>query len=224
MTEYVNFIFYSYLKWLKDNKETVIYRALKLLWIIKILLITLLVTSCMYIVFLALGYTTVGYISMGVLLICCIFSSIYLERHQIKNSMKNFDDYKKYCYKLYDWLKTYNISQKEELIIIRDRTLNQINSMKDFINKRKENLVSWLKVIIIPVVLACVNKLIEKQTDLEKVAIYIVQFIIMCIACGSIAYVFWLIINISLKNRIDKYECFANDLQAIIDIEFGLEN
>lgn len=220
----MNFIFYSYLKWLKDNKETAIYRALKLPLIIKILLIILLVAICTYIVSLTLGYTIASYISMSVLLIGCILSSIYLERHQIKNAMKNFDDYKKYCYKLYDWLKTYNISQKEELIIIRDRTINQINSMKDFSNKRKAEIVSWLKVIIIPVVLVCLNKLIENQTDFEKVVILVIQFIIMCTACGSIAYVFWLIINISLKNRIDKYKCFANDLQTIIDIEFGLEN
>jgi len=223
MTAYGNFIFYAYLRWLKDNKETVICRVLKLPITSKILLMALLVTSCMCIVFLLLGYTITTYISIVTLLICCVFSSIYLERYLVKSCMENFDDYKKYCYKLHDWLKKYNIDQKKELIIIRDRTLNQINSLKEFINKREENMVSILKVIVILVVLAAVTKLIENQTALDKVAMYIIQFIIVCVAFGGIVYAFWLVINISLKNKIDKYQCFANDLQGIIDIEFGLE-
>jgi len=223
MSAYENYCFYAYLKWLKNNKETDTCKIMKLPIIAKILLTGLLITSVMFVVFLLVGYTTITYISIGALLLCCILSSIYIEYYKVNNYEKNFNDYKKYCYKLYDFLQTLDVKKEEELIILKSGVQEQIGSITDKINRRNSNIVDWLKIVIIPVVLAAIKILMKENVDIISVVNYLMVFIIVCGVFSVISYVLCLIINISLKNEVNKYQCFADDLQGVININFGLK-
>lgn len=218
-----NYILYSYLKWHKDNKKSTIKEVLKLPIVAKILLL-ILVLSLVIGSIMAFMNNEYTWIPILIETITCIISYFYTERFQIKNSMDNYEKYKKYCLDLYGWLNTFSIRTKDDIFEIKKRIELNYQQMQSDIEKKRQRIDKWMQILIIPIVLAIVNNLIDKQTDINKLLEYITSLVFLVAVAYVSIYSIITIINIFTQQRIKQFQNLADDLQGVIDIKFGISN
>lgn len=216
-----NYLFYSYLKWQKDNNDSSIKKLLKLPKPAIVLLI-LLSISCITTIILLFIQLSLSYIALAFEFIIVVITFFYSERMLIKTSINNLESYRNYCFKLYTWICTFSVTEKEDINELMNRILESKNNLAIIKVRQLERIDRWMQVLVIPIVLAIVNNLISKQTDINQVTVYILTILALFATIYFFIYAAIAAMNIFNKKKINQYQIFADDLQGIIDVKFGM--
>ncbi len=216
-----NYLFYSYLKWQKDNNDSSIKKLLKLPKPAIVLLI-LLSISCITTIILLFIQLSLSYIALAFEFIIVVITFFYSERMLIKTSINNLESYRNYCFKLYTWICTFSVTEKEDINELMNRILESKNNLAIIKVRQLERIDRWMQVLVIPIVLAIVNNLISKQTDINQVTVYILTILALFATIYFFIYAAIAAMNIFNKKKINQYQSFADDLQGIIDVKFGM--
>lgn len=215
-----NYLFYGYLKWQKDNKKNT--KRKSVVPIIGKILFGLIIISFISAIVLALIKSTVSYVPICIQLLCYVLMFFYTELLLTNNSSAYYNNHKEYCEKLYLFIDSFSITEKEEIAEMRNRILAKLIKIKSDTEKRKKRLDKWMQILVIPIALAILNNMINNQTDLNTVYKYIFSIIAMFIMIYLTVYAILIITNAINKMRQNQYQCFCDDLQGVIDCKFGI--
>lgn len=215
------YIFYNYLKWRKDSKNTTINKLLKMPILPKLLIISLITSGIISLIALFFS-EKISFAFIIIEVILGIISLFYSEKLFIDNSNQKYQDYKLYCNDLSTWLQSFDIIKKEQIAILQKRIDIIVSESKTKSVSRRETAEKWLQVLLIPIILAIANNIINSQTDLNKVIAYIISIMIIFLSIYSTTLAFVSVFSLLDNWQISKYKQFSNDLQSVIDIKFGL--
>ena len=214
-------LYKSYLKYLKDS-ELPITEALKkmpvpiivMLIVLSLATIGTIVTICIEeirnYIFIALIIETV--------VACIVF--LYGQHYEIENSNQDIEKHKKYCFKLFMWLKSTNVSvDRKSIIDIKNRIDNRILECEQRQQKTFDIIIRFVQTLIIPIVLAVFTVVLNKQLDINIIFTYgfiaiIIPPFVAITSFGVVSFV-----NLFRKNEIEKMKNFSRDLQGIIDTQ-----
>lgn len=211
------YIFYAYLNHLKDTKQTFWPRLFKLpKHIIVVLFITVL-SAISASLFLITNIKLATIISLILELVLCGATSCFIERYQIKYSTDNFAEYKKYCINLKFWLTNYDVKDIEAVRDIQSRILKKIATTKDEEQRTSDNTFKWLQALIIPIIIAIVTAFVSSNVDMTTTIVNVFSFLILFAIVYGIYITIKNIIGFSQKRKTQQLECFASDLQGVLD-------
>lgn len=213
-----NYLFYAYLNFAKDNKQTFWPKLLSQPKAI-IIIFSLVFVSCLSASVFALFNCLIGVIiSITVEL---IFGGIFCwlsDKHHIDFCFEEYSKYKKYCNDLFLWMKSFDVNSIKDVKIVFDRITIKIDKMKAERESSNARLDKWLQILIIPVVIAIITAIVAKQISIEEMISYSISIIVLFAIIYGTILIFREISYLPQKHRIAQMECFANDLQAILDI------
>lgn len=214
------FIFYNYLKWKKDTKNDTINKIIKMPTIPKLLIILLISSGILSIVTLFVSQK-LSSIFIIIEVLSGIISFINSEKMFIDNSPQKYQDFKEYCKKLRNWLKNFDIKSEEQISTLKNRINHTVIEAKEKSKIKKENAEKWLQVLLIPIILAVANNIINTQTETNKVIAYIFSIMIVFLSIYTTTIALVSATSIFDNWQISKYERFYNELQSVLDIEFN---
>lgn len=215
-------LFDSYRKYQKNHKGSTI----KALFRLPATAIVLLIMSC---VCLALNIFVIlfdwipilGVVCLVAELIVCITLYFYTDNYQIKTSDTRMKTYAKYCTDLLTWIDNTDFSvTKANMEIIIDRVNTRIEAKQMRNQANQQRFDKWCQALLFPVVLAVFSAAIKNQTDIVVMLAYAATLLV---TIGLVYLAIYHCINMLLffeKRRIAQMKSFAEDLQAIIDIQF----
>lgn len=211
------YLFYSYLKYLKVTKNTVWPKLLKLPKYILVTVIIALLCFIAAIIFLFLKIIWVTAIFASGEIIFCLVTVYLINYYQISCSALNFQEYKDYCIDLKSWLCTFDITTRESVKDIQKRICGILEKARKEEEFADERTFKWLQTLIIPIVLVCVTAFVSSDDDISvKITSVILTLVVFAIVYG--AYSILKSINgLFQKRKIQQLECFANDLQGVLD-------
>ena len=208
------YLFYLYLKFARDNKQTFWPKLLSRPVTVIIFFILTLVACIAGTILSLCGKTSIALITLVGEIVCVIFFNFFTERYKINFCDSEYGTYEEYCMKLLEFLKQYKISEND-LPEIYERICNKMDNMKTEEDKIKLRNERWLQTLIIPTVIALITAVIAKQNDVMQMLTYTFTIVIIF----SVIYgIFSLIKSITFfhkKHKIKQMECFANDLNSI---------
>ena len=157
---------------------------------------------------------------MAVMVISYIVLMHMAESFQINRSHEKFAEYCDYCAEMKLWLAGFSIDSKEKIASIKDRISGKISDITSSHEKGTAGMDKWLQGFAIPIVLAIITTGIagEDATE-EKVAmtcVIVLVFALTWYLCSVGAKM----LNFNRKRKIEQLECFASDLQGILDTQF----
>lgn len=214
------FIFYNYLKWKKDTKNDTINKIIKMPTIPKLLIILLISGGILSIVTLFVSQK-LSSIFIIIEVLSGIISFINSEKMFIDNSPQKYQDFKEYCKNLRNWLKSFDIKSEEQISTLKNRINHTVIEAKEKSKIKKENAEKWLQVLLIPIILAVANNIINTQTEMNKVIAYIFSIMIVFLSIYTTTIALVSATSIFDNWQISKYERFYNELQSVLDIEFN---
>lgn len=214
------FIFYNYLKWKKDTKNDTINKIIKMPTIPKLLIILLISSGILSIVTLFVSQK-LSSIFIIIEVLSGIISFINSEKMFIDNSPQKYQDFKEYCKNLRNWLKSFDIKSEEQISTLKNRINHTVIEAKEKSKIKKENAEKWLQVLLIPIILAVANNIINTQTEMNKVIAYIFSIMIVFLSIYTTTIALVSATSIFDNWQISKYERFYNELQSVLDIEFN---
>ena len=212
------YLFYAYLKYAKKNKQSFWPKLLsRPVSVIIFFSLTLLSGVCGAI-FAFLGWSIAALIGMvGEIVFGILFYNCF-EKYHIDFCVEEYDKYKDYCLKLYKWIKQFGVQNRDEVQMLHDRVQTKIICLKEEEEHRKSRNDRWLQTLIIPIILAIITAVIANQKSIETVLTYVLTILmIFAIIYGLLI----MITNIGVfpqKRQIRQMECFASDLQGVIDL------
>jgi len=192
-------------------------RLFKLPKHIPILLSIALLSAISASVFLIIKIKLATIISLILELILCGITSHLIERYQIKYSTDNFSEYKKYCINLKLWLADYDIKDIEAIKNIQSRILNKISTIKDEEQRTSDNTFKWLQTLIIPIIIAIVTAFISSDNDMTNTIVNVFTLLMLFFIIYGVYSIIKNIMNVSQKRKTQQLECFASDLQGVLD-------
>lgn len=213
------YMFYNYLKWKKESKNDTFNKFLKFPLLSKIAII-LMITSGLLSFIMLFFSEIISFIFIIIELALGVINFIHSEKMHIDNSPQKFQNFKNYCKELRIWLESFEFLQEEQISIMQKRINNIVAEAKAKSKSRKESAEKWLQILIIPIILAVANSIINSQTDLNDIISNIVSLLIIFLCIYSIAISFVSVFSFIDNWQISKYEKFSNDLQSVLDIEF----
>lgn len=212
-----NCLFYAYLKYQKDNKLNV---WKYLLSHHKHIFITFVILVILAIFEVVVTFSNIDCLIWSFLVIeFFVYMLLYhfTEKDLIKFSYINYEKYCNYCEKLKEWLEIFGINSYESVNELLQRIKFQISEIKVEKEKKQNRFDKWLQTLVIPIVITMITTIITKQDDLENminiVVVILIVFVMSYIIATSINKVRYL----PEKRRIEQMQCFANDLQGVLD-------
>lgn len=211
------YLFYAYLKYAKENKQSfwpkLLSRPLSVIIFFSLTLISCLGGA----IFALLGWSIAALVGMiGEIIFGCIFYH-FSEKYQIEFCVEEYGKYTEYCSNLHEWLKKFNRQSASEIQELYDRIQTKIVRMKTEEESSKARGDRWLQTLIIPAIIAIITAIITKQENVEEMIAYALAVVILfAVVYGTIA----IVKSISFfpqKRRIEQMECFASDLQGVLD-------
>ena len=213
------YIFYKYLKLKKELKNDEYNKIVIISLLTKILIILLILSGVLSLITIFFS-EKISFVFIMIEMILGIILFIYSEKMFIDNSPQKYQDYKKYCKLLRIWLEGFELNKKEQISTIQKRIDNIVVEAKAKAKSKKESAEKWLQILLIPIILAIANSIINSQTDLNIVIKNIVSLLIIFLAIYYIAICFVSIFIFFDNWQISKYEKFSNDLQSVLDVEY----
>lgn len=212
------YLFYAYLKYAKDNKQS-FWPKLLSRPISVILFFSLTIVSCVCgAIFALLGWSIVALIGMAGEIIFGIIFYHCSEKYQIEFCIEEYDKYTAYCSNLHKWLKKFNKRSADDIQELYDRIQTKIVHLKAEEESSKARGERWLQTLIIPAIIAIITAIITKQEDVEMMLAYAFTIVILfAVVYGTIA-VIKSISYFPQKRKIEQMECFASDLQGVLDL------
>ena len=211
------YLFYAYLKYAKENKQSFWPKLLsRPVSVIIFFLLTLLSCVCGAI-FALLGWSIaaligmVGEIVFGILFYNCS------EKYQIEFCVEEYDKYTEYCSNLHKWLEKFNKQRPDEIRELYDKIQVKITRMKTEEENSKARGDRWLQTLIIPAIIAIITAIITKQENIGEMITYAFAVVILFAVVYGIVAIIKSISFFPQKRRIEQMECFASDLQGVLD-------
>lgn len=208
-----------YLDWL--NKRNNLSKKNKMpIWSVLSIIITALcfiAASVLYFVNLKLLY-----IPFVVLIILTALTDYLSEKNQIHQSTASFDHYKEYSVDLFEMISSYNISTKDRISELIDRLAGKRKEIQSSINKKIETTNKWTQALIIPITLAVISGVFSLKSNLTDAFVMVIGILLFVIIIYIVVREFISIMNFSKEVKIDNYSVFIEDLQAIVDLNFGI--
>ena len=214
-------LFYAYLKYQKDSMRNAWSNLLKLHWTVLlpfgISIISTLSTLALTLVSPLCGW---NWISVAVMSLSYFVLMHTTENFQIKRSHEKFVEYCDYCAEMKIWLAEFSIVSRERIVSVKDRISGKISDIRTTHEKGATSVDKWLQGFATPIVIAVITAIIagENATE-EKIATTIIVIVIfaltwyLCSVCAKM-------LNFNSKRKVEQLECFASDLQGIIDTQF----
>ena len=214
-------LFYAYLKYQKDSKRNPWSNLLKLHWTVSLPL-AISIASTISTLVLSLVSTLSGWncISVVVMILGYIVLMHTTEIAQIKRSHEKFLEYCEYCSKLKDWLADFSIDSKEKVSIVHGRIIIKINELRKNNSHTAEGVNKWLQRFAIPIVLAVVTAVVSGE-DASKEKYTMTFFVVLIFTLvWYLCSIGAKLMNCNSKRKVEQLECFASDLQGILDTQF----
>lgn len=215
-------LYKSYLKHLQDNKLSMNEAIKKIPKLTLILLIMLLIIVIGTIVIICVeklrGYSFIALIIEAVAA-CIVF--LYDQHYEIKNSNLDIEKYKKYCAGLFEWLKekTSISVDRKDIIDIKKRIDNRIEEYEQRQQRTFDIIIRFVQTLIIPIYLAVLTVVLNKQFDISMIFVYGFGAIIIPLFVAVTSFGFVSFVNLFRKNEIEKMKSFSKDLQGILDTQ-----
>ena len=211
------YLFYAYLKYTKESKLTFWPKLLdRPMSIIVFFSLTLLSCICGAI-FALLGWFIAALIGVAAEI---VFGSIfyhYSEKYQIEFSVKEYDKYLTYCSNLYKWLKEFNMQSADDIHELCRKIQSKIIRLKTDEENSKARVDRWLQTLIIPIVIVIITAIITKQENIEEMIAYAISVIVLFAVVYGIVVMIKSISLFPQRRRIEQMECFASDLQGVLN-------
>ena len=211
------YLFYLYLKFAKENKQTFWPKLLsRPISVIIFFLLTLLSCVCGAI-FALLGWYIaaligmVGEIVFGILFYNCS------EKYHIEFCVEEYDKYTGYCSNLHKWLKKFNKHSADDIQELYNKVHAKIVRMKTEEENSKARGDRWLQTLIIPAIIAIITTIIARQENIGEMITYAFAVVILFAVVYGIVAIMKTISFFPQKRRIEQMECFASDLQGVLD-------
>ena len=214
-------LFYAYLKYQKDTKRNAWSNLLNLHWTVGVpFAISIASTISTLVLTFVSPLSGWQWISVTLMALGCIVLAYSTENFQIKRSHEEFVGYCEYCAEMKAWLEGFSIDNKEKTEKILARISAKTASLRNSCKKNTEGIAKGLQGFVIPIVLAIVSAVIagEDATE-EKFAmtfIVVLLFALSWYLCSIGAKM----MNFDTKKKAEQLECFASDLQGILDTQF----
>ena len=211
------YLFYAYLKYAKKNKQS-FWPKLLSRPVSVIIFFSLTLLSCVYgAIFSLLGWSIAALIGMIGEIVFGILFYNYSEKYHIDFCVEEYDKYTEYCSNLHEWLEKFNKQSADDIQELYNKIQAKIVCMKTEEEHSKARGDRWLQTLIIPAIIAIITAIITKQENIEEMISYALAIVILfAVVYGTIA----IIKSISFfpqKRRIEQMECFASDLQGVLD-------
>lgn len=214
-------LFYAYLKHQRDSMRNAWSNLLKLHWTVLLPFVISLVSTVSTLV-LTLVFPLCGYnwISVAVMALSYIVLVHSADSFQIKRSHEKFVEYCAYCAEMKAWLKEFSIDNKEKIESIQGRISMKIAGLSNACEKNTEGFNKWLQGFATPIVIAIVTAVAagEDVTE-EKIAIAVIVIMLLALA-WYLCCIGAKMVNFNSKRKAEQLECFASDLQGILDTQF----
>lgn len=142
------------------------------------------------------------------------------ENFQIKRSHEKFAEYCAYCAEMKMWLADFSIDSREKIASVKERISGKISDIRTTHEKGSTSVDKWLQGFATPVVIAVITAVIagENATE-EKIATTVIVIMIFVLA-WYLCSVGAKMLNFNSKRKVEQLECFASDLQGILDTQF----
>lgn len=208
-----------YLDWLKKRNNSRKKRKMPVLGILSIVIVSLcfFAASVLYFVNLKLLY-----IPFVVLFISIPIIDYFSEKFQIHQSTTSFEHYKEYCVDFFEMISSYNISTKERIIELIERLTGKRQELISSMFKKIESTNKWTQALIIPTTLAIIGGVFSLKTSLTDAFVMVLGILLFVIIIYIVTREFIGIMNFTKDVKVDNYSVFIEDLQAILDLYFGV--
>lgn len=213
------YLFYMYLKYLKDNKLTFWYELWKQPKMAIFLFAIVIISGIALLVFIFINKYLM-LISIIMEIVSCVILYFYTENYRITCSKNKTEEYRKYCKDIKIWLNSCGIKDKEAVEVLHSRVIESIEQIKSLDKESQERTDKWLQALIIPVVLAIITTVISNVSD---IAVMFNNTLIIIICFVSVYCIFTSTQKISSfpqKRMLEQLNCFASDLQSVLDTQF----
>lgn len=214
-------LFYAYLKYQKDSMRNAWSNLLKLHWRVlvpfAISIISTVITLVLTLVSPLCGW---NWISVAIMVLSYIVLMHTTEDFQIKRSHEKFVEYCDYCAEMKIWLAGFSVDSKEKTASIRERILGKISNIRNAHEKSTAGVDKWLQGFATPVVIAVITAVVAGENATEEKIVTTVIVIMIFALAWYLCSVGAKMLNYNSKRKVEQLECFASDLQGILDTQF----
>lgn len=113
------------------------------------------------------------------------------------------------------------IIDREVVEVLHSRVIENIEQLKSLDKESLERTDKWLQALIIPIVLAIITTSISNVSDIAVIFKNTLIIIICFVSVYCIFIAVQKISNFPNKRMIEKLNCFAGDLQGVLDTQFS---
>lgn len=214
-------LFYAYLKYQKDGRKNAWANLLKLHWpILMLFAVSLASTIATLVVSLIPTLNLWSWVGVAIMVIGYTALTYTAESFQIKRSHEKFAEYCDYCAELLHWLACFSIDSKEKITSIKDRILAKISDIATSYEKSTSGMDKWVQGFAIPIVLTIVTTIIAGTDAAEDKAAMISVIVLVFFLVWYLCNIGAKMLNFNKKRKLEQLECFASDLQGILDTQF----
>ena len=212
------YLFYAYLKYAKENKQSFWPKLLSRPRSVIIFFSFTLISCVCGAIFALSGWYIASLIGMAGEIVFGIVFYNCSEKYQIEFCAEEYDKYAAYCSNLRKWLEKFNKQSTDDIQELHDKIQAKITRLKAEEENSKARGDRWLQTLVIPAVIAIITAIITKQENVNAMLAYAFAIVILfAVVYGSIA----IIKSISFfpqRRKIKQMECFASDLQGVLDL------
>lgn len=212
-------IFNLYLKYKKEHSDKMWKKIMKLpkhlIALFGLAIISAISSIAMLFV---LGNTLWYWIPVSIELVSTIALGFTSEKYFIDNSQAETDEYITKRKELYVEVLSKFITSEDQLCEMIKRANDKVAITQGRIDKKYEALNKFNQVLFIPIILLWLNSLVDTTSDATVIAELSLITIVLSLIIYAIINAGITVINYDIVREKYKLQCFANDLQGILDV------
>lgn len=220
----LDLIFNLYLKYKKDNSNKIWRRLNRLPKYILVLFLLMIISAISSFVILFLFKNSLLYwIPLAIELLSTVILGFLSEKYFINNSQTEFNERVIECNNMYNKIfKKYSITD-EQLHYILNNANNKISEMQNRIDKNHEPLTKLNQALFAPFILIILKAFWDSSNDFSDLIASSVYMIIAYVIIYALIFSVISLMNYDAVRYMNKWKCFANDLQAVIDVTINFK-
>ncbi len=212
-------IFNLYLKYKKEHSDKMWKKIMKLpkhlIALFGLAIISAISSIAMLFI---LGNTLWYWIPVSIELVSTIALGFTSEKYFIDNSQAETDEYITKRKELYVEVLSKFITSEDQLCEMIKRANDKVAITQGRIDKKYEALNKFNQVLFIPIILLWLNSLVDTTSDATVIAELSLITIVLSLIIYAIINAGITVINYDIVREKYKLQCFANDLQGILDV------
>ncbi len=212
-------IFNLYLKYKKEHSDKMWKKIMKLpkhlIALFGLAIISAISSIAMLFI---LGNTLWNWIPVSIELVSTVALGFTSEKYLIDSSQDETDDYITKRKELYLKVLSKFIKSEDQLCEMIKRANDKIAIAQGRIDKKYEALNKFNQVLFIPIILLLLKSLVDTTSDATVIAELSLITIVLSLIIYAIINAGITVINYDIVREKYKLQCFANDLQGILDV------